>query len=138
MRKLKHIKLFENYSNQEEVVTELDNWIEANSEKIEAYDLKEKVEELIGNMGKITVEEETIENEGGKIYGENWNTKVITVKLNGKDLVKVCTKSDGRYDYGACSNIFSDVPQDKKVENYSGVRFYFDRSLLKMYQSNLP
>ena len=63
MRKLKHIKLFENYSNQEEVVTELDNWIEANSEKIEAYDLKEKVEELIGNMGKITVEEETIENE---------------------------------------------------------------------------
>ena len=127
---MQHLKLFENYSNQEEVVTELDNWIEANSEKISASDLEEKVKELIGNMGEITVEEETIKDEGGMRYGENWNTKVITVKLNEEDLVKVCTKSDGRYDYGACSNIFSDVPQDKKVGDYSGVRFYFDRSLL--------
>ena len=126
---MKHIKLFENYSNQEEVVTELDNWIEANSEKISASDLEEKVKELIGNMGEITVEEETIKDEGGMRYGENWNTKVITVKLNGKDLVKVCTKSDGRYAYGASSNIFSDVPQDKKVGDV-GVRFYFDRTLL--------
>lgn len=126
---MKHIKLFENYSNQEEVVTELDNWIEANSEKISASDLEEKVKELIGNMGEITVEEETIKDEGGMRYGENWNTKVITVKLNGKELVKVCTKSDGRYAYGASSNIFSDVPQDKKVGDV-GVRFYFDRSLL--------
>ena len=86
---MQHLKLFENYSNQEEVVTELDNWIEANSEKISASDLEEKVKELIGNMGEITVEEETIKDEGGMRYGENWNTKVITVKLNGKELVKV-------------------------------------------------
>ena len=130
MRKLKYVKLFENYSNQEEVVTELDNWIESNSDYLSASSLEDKVKELIGNMGEITVEEETIKDEGGMRYGENWNTKVITVKLNGKELVKVCTKSDGRYDYGACSNMFSDVPQDKKVGDYSGVRFYFDRSLL--------
>ena len=126
---MQHLKLFENYSNQEEVVTELDDWIESNSAKITASDLEEKVKELIGNMGEITVEEETIKDEGGMRYGENWNTKVITVKLNGKDLVKVCTKSDGRYAYGASSNIFSDIPQDKKVGDV-GVRFYFDRSLL--------
>ena len=127
---MKHLKLFENYLNQEEVATELDNWIDANSDYLSASSLEDKVKELIGNMGEITVEEETIENEGGKIYGENWNTKVIIVKLNEEDLVKVCTKSDGRYDYGACSNMFRDVAQDKKVGDYSGVRFYFDRSLL--------
>ena len=126
---MQHLKLFENYSNQEEVVTELDNWIEANSDYLSTSSLEDKVKDLIGNMGEVTVEEETIKDEGGMRYGENWNTKVITVKLNGKELVKVCTKSDGRYAYGASSNIFSDVPQDKKVGDV-GVRFYFDRSLL--------
>jgi len=127
---MKHLKLFENYSNQEEVATELDNCIDANSDYLSASSLEDKVKELIGNMGEITIEEDIIKDEGGMRYGENWNTNVITVKLNGKDLVKVCTKSDGRYAYGACSNMFRDVPRDKKVGDYSGARFYFDRSLL--------
>ena len=130
MRKLKYVQLFENYSNQEEVITELDNWIEANSDYLSASSLEDKVKELIGDKGEITVQEDIIKDEGGMRYGENWNTNVITVKLNGKDLVKVCTKSDGRYAYGACSNMFRDVPRDKKVGDYSGARFYFDRSLL--------
>ena len=127
---MKHLKLFENYLNQEEVATELDNWIDANSDYLSASSLEDKVKELIGDKGEITVQEDIIKDEGGMRYGENWNTNVITVKLNGKDLVKVCTKSDGRYAYGACSNMFRDVPRDKKVGDYSGARFYFDRSLL--------
>lgn len=127
---MRHLQLFETYSDAEDVAAELDNWIDANSDYLSPNSLLDKVQELIGDRGNLTVEQETIEDKGGMQYGENWNTNVITIKLNGKDLVKVCTKSDGRYAYGACSNMFRDVPRDKKVGDYAGARFYFDRSLL--------
>lgn len=127
---MRHLQLFESYSDAEDVATELDDWIDSNSDYLSASSLEDKVKDLIGDKGEITVEEETIEDKGGMQYGENWNINLITVKLNGKDLVKVCTKSDGRYSYGACSNMFRDLPRDKKVGDYAGARFYFDRSLL--------
>ena len=102
---MRHLQLFETYSDAEDVATELDNWIDANSDFLSPNSLLDKVQELIGDGGNLTVEQETIEDKGGMQYGENWNTNVITIRLNGKDLVKVCTKSDGRYAYGACSNI---------------------------------
>jgi hypothetical protein len=126
---MKHIKLFESYFLAEDIATEIDNWIEDNSNYLSRHSLEEKIKELIRDKGTITAEEETIENKEGEQYSENWNTKVITVKLNGKDLVKVCTKSDGRYSYGASSNMFRDLPENKKGGVPSG-RFYFDRTLL--------
>lgn len=126
---MKHLQIFESYSDAEDVATELDNWIEANSDYLSASSLEDKVKELIGNKGQITVEEETIEDKGGMQYGENWNINLITVKLNGKDLMKVCTKSDGRYASGDTTNMFGDLPRDKRVGDY-GARFYFDRTLL--------
>ena len=126
---MRHLQLFESYSNAEDVATEIDNWIDANSDYLSASSLESKVKELVGNKGQITVEEETVVDKGGMQYGENWNINVITVKLNGKDLMKVCTKSDGRYASGATTNMFGDLPSDKRFGDY-GARFYFDRSLL--------
>ena len=86
---MRHLQLFETYSDAEDVATELDNWIDANSDYLSASSLEDKVKELIGDKGEITVEEETVEDKGGMQYGENWNTNVITIKLDGKDLLKV-------------------------------------------------
>ena len=127
---MRHLQLFETYSNSEDFATEIDEWIDSNSDYISASSLEDKVKDLIEDKGQITVDQKTIEDKGGAQYGENWNINVITVKLDGKDLIKVCTKSDGRYAYGACSNMFGDLPQDKKVGGCSGARFYFDRTLL--------
>ena len=92
---MKHIQLFESYTNSEDVAEELDNWIEANSDYISASSLEDKINELIGE-GKVEIEVETIEDKGGMEYGEDWSTQVITVKFNGKVLMKVCPNQDAQ------------------------------------------
>ena len=128
---MKHLQLFESYTNSEEVAEELDNWIESNSDYISASSLESKINELIED-GEITVEVETIEDKGGMEYGEDWSTRVFTVKFNGKDLMKVCVNSEGRYDFGKNSLMFKGLPQDKVVNApYStDPRFFFDKTIL--------
>jgi len=128
---MKHIQLFESYTNSEDVAEELDNWIEANSDYISASSLEDKINELIGE-GKVEIEVETIEDKGGMEYGEDWSTQVFTVKLNGKDLMKVCVNSEGRYDFGKNTMMFKGLPQDKVVyAPYStDPRFFFDKTIL--------
>ena len=128
---MKHLQLFESYTSSEDVAEELDNWIEANSDYISSSSLEGKINELIQD-GEITVEVETIEDKGGMEYGEDWSTQVVTVRLNGKDLMKVCVNSEGRYDFGKNSLMFKGLPQDKVVyAPYStNPRFFFDKTIL--------
>ena len=128
---MKHLQLFETYSNSEDVAEELDNWIESNSDYISASSLESKINELIED-GEITVEVETIEDKGGMEYGEDWSTRVLTVKFNGKDLMKVCVNSEGRYDFGKNTLMFKGLPKDKVVyAPYStDPRFFFDKTIL--------
>ena len=128
---MKHLQLFETYSNSEDVAEELDNWIESNSDYISASSLESKINELIED-GEITVGVDKVEDKGGMEYGEDWSTQVLTVKLNGKDLMKVCVNSEGRYDFGKNSLMFKGLPQDKVVyAPYStDPRFFFDKTIL--------
>ena len=128
---MKHLQLFESYTNSEEVAEELDNWIESNSDYISASSLESKINELIED-GEITVGVDKVEDKGGMEYGEDWSTQVLTVKLNGKDLMKVCVNSEGRYDFGKNSLMFKGLPQDKVVyAPYStNPRFFFDKTIL--------
>ena len=128
---MKHLQLFESYTSSEDVAEELDNWIEANSDYISSSSLEGKINELIQD-GEITVEVETIEDKGGMEYGEDWSTQVLTVKLNGKDLMKVCVNSEGRYDFGKNTLMFKGLPKDKVVyAPYStDPRFFFDKTIL--------
>ena len=128
---MKHLQLFETYSNSEDVAEELDNWIESNSDYISASSLESKINELIKD-GEITVGVDKVEDKGGMEYGEDWSTQVLTVKLNGKDLMKVCVNSEGRYDFGKNSLMFKGLPQDKVVyAPYSmDPRFFFDKTIL--------
>lgn len=128
---MKHLQLFESYTSSEDVAEELDNWIESNSDYISSSSLESKINEMIED-GEVTVEVETIEDKGGMEYGEDWSTQVVTVKLNGKDLMKVCVNSEGRYDFGKNSLMFKGLPQDKVVyAPYStNPRFFFDKTIL--------
>ena len=128
---MKHLQLFETYSNSEDVAEELDNWIESNSDYISASSLKSKINELIKD-GEITVGVDKVEDKGGMEYGEDWSTQVLTVKLNGKDLMKVCVNSEGRYDFGKNTLMFKGLPKDKVVyAPYStDPRFFFDKTIL--------
>ena len=129
---MKHQQLFESYTSSEDVAEELDNWIEANSDYISSSSLEGKINDLIGE-GKVEIEVETIEDKGGMEYGEDWGTEVFTVKFNGKDLMKVCVDSEGRYDFGKNTLMFKGLPQDKVVyAPYSmDPRFFFDKTILK-------
>ena len=128
---MKHLQLFESYTNSEEVAEELDNWIESNSDYISASSLESKINELIED-GEITVGVDKVEDKGGMEYGEDWSTQVLTVKLNGKDLMKVCVNSEGRYDFGKNTLMFKGLPKDKVVyAPYStDPRFFFDKTIL--------
>ena len=128
---MKHLQLFESYTSSEDVAEELDNWIEANSDYISSSSLEDKINDLIGE-GKVEIEVETIEDKGGMESGEDWSTEVFTVKFNGKDLMKVCVDSEGRYDFGKNSLMFKGLPQDKVVyAPYStNPRFFFDKTIL--------
>ena len=128
---MKHLQLFETYSNSEDVAEELDNWIESNSDYISASSLESKINDLIGE-GKVEIEVETIEDKGGMEYGEDWSTEVFTVKFNGKDLMKVCVDSEGRYAFGRNVLMFKGLPKDKVVyAPYStDPRFFFDKTIL--------
>ena len=129
---MKHLQLFESYTSSEDVAEELDNWIEANSDYISSSSLEGKINDLIGE-GKVEIEVETIEDKGGMESGEDWSTEVFTVKFNGKDLMKVCVDSEGRYDFGKNTLMFKGLPQDKVVyAPYSmDPRFFFDKTILK-------
>ena len=128
---MKHLQLFESYTNSEDVAEELDNWIESNSDYISASSLESKINELIED-GEITVGVDKVEDKGGMEYGEDWSTQVLTVKLNGKDLMKVCVNSEGRYDFGKNTLMFKGLPKDKVVyAPYStDPRFFFDKTIL--------
>ena len=128
---MKHLQLFESYTSSEDVAEELDNWIEANSDYISSSSLEGKINELIQD-GEITVEVETIEDKGGMESGEDWSTQVVTVRLNGKDLMKVCVDSEGRYDFGKNTLMFKGLPQDKVVyaPYTTDPRFFFDKTIL--------
>jgi hypothetical protein len=108
-------KLFEGFDG-EDVYDEIDNWLDANSDYISASSLEYKMKDLLDSED-IEVTETEEEDTGGKKYGENWNTTVLCVKYKGKDLMKVCMTSDGRYASGMSNNMF-------------GERFFFDKSLL--------
>ena len=128
---MKHLQLFESYTSSEDVAEELDNWIEDNSDYISASSLESKINELIED-GEITVGVDKVEDKGGMEYGEDWSTQVFTVKFNGKDLMKVCVNSEGRYDFGKNSLMFKGLPKDKVVyAPYStDPRFFFDKTIL--------
>ena len=128
---MKHLQLFESYTSSEDVAEELDNWIESNSDYISSSSLESKINEMIED-GEVTVEVETIEDKGGMEYGEDWSTQVVTVKLNGKDLMKVCVNSEGRYDFGKNSLMFKGLPQDKVVyaPYTTDPRFFFDKAVI--------
>ena len=127
---MKHLQLFESYTSSEDVAEELDNWIESNSDYISASSLESKINELIED-GEITVGVDKVEDKGGMEYGEDWSTQVLTVKLNGKDLMKVCVNSEGRYDFGKNTLMFKGLPKDKVVyAPYStDPRFFFDKTI---------
>ena len=128
---MKHLQLFESYTSSEDVAEELDNWIEANSDYISSSSLEGKINDLIGE-GKVEIEVETIEDKGGMESGEDWSTEVVTVRLNGKDLMKVCVDSEGRYDFGKNTLMFKGLPQDKVVyaPYTTDPRFFFDKTIL--------
>ena len=128
---MKHLQLFESYTSSEDVAEELDNWIEANSDYISASSLEGKINDLIGE-GKVEIEVETIEDKGGMESGEDWSTQVVTVRLNGKDLMKVCVDSEGRYAFGRNVLMFKGLPQDKVMyaPYTTDPRFFFDKTIL--------
>ena len=128
---MKHLQLFESYTSSEDVAEELDNWIEDNSDYISSSSLEGKINDLIGE-GKVEIEVETIEDKGGMESGEDWSTQVVTVRLNGKDLMKVCVDSEGRYDFGKNTLMFKGLPQDKVVyaPYTTDPRFFFDKTIL--------
>lgn len=130
---MKHIQIYESFSSPDPSAEELDNWIEDNSDYISENSLRNKVEEMIPDAGEITSESYTIQDPGGKQYGENWDTKVLVVKLDGQDLVKVCVNQNGKYNFGKNVLEFQDAPQDKIVSAPfgGGPRFFFDSSIVK-------
>ena len=130
---MKYLKLFESFN--EDISEELDNWIEANSDYISSSALEDKVKELLGLDQEITSSESVEKDRGGDMYSENWNKILITIKYNGKDLIKVWVNSDYRYSSGKNVISFEELPNDKVVRlPYGDTRFYFDRSLLKNNQ----
>ena len=130
---MKYLKLFESFN--EDISEELDNWIEANSDYISSSALEDKVKELLSLDQEITSSESVEKDRGGDMYSENWNKILITIKYNGKDLIKVWVNSDYRYSSGKNVISFEELPNDKVVRlPYGDTRFYFDRSLLKNNQ----
>ena len=126
---MKYLKMFENFN--EDIADELDNWLEGNTDYLSASSLEDKVKELLNLDSEITSSEIVEKDKGGEEYGENWNKKLITIKYNGKDLIKVWVSNDNVYDFGKNSISFDGIPDDKLVKiPYGGARFYFDRSLL--------
>jgi len=114
----------------DEVITELDDWIEGNVDHISRYSLEDKVKELLNMDEEITSEVEELESDEGDEYGENWGTKIIVIKYNDEDLMKVCVTSEGGYHFGKNNIVFEGEPRDKLVRAGFGIRFYFDKSLL--------
>lgn len=130
---MKYLKLFESFN--EDISEELDNWIEDNSDYISSSALEDKVKELLSLDQEITSSESVEKDRGGDMYSENWNKILITIKYNGKDLIKVWVNSDYRYSSGKNVISFEELPNDKVVRlPYGDTRFYFDRSLLKNNQ----
>jgi hypothetical protein len=128
---MKYLKMFENFN--EDIPDELDNWLEGNTDYLSASSLEDKVKELLNLDSEITSSEIVEKDKGGEEYSENWNKKLITIKYNGKDLVKVWVSNDNGYDFGKNSISFDGIPDDKLVKiPYGGARFYFDRSLLSI------
>lgn len=124
--------LKENY-DADSIASEIDDLIDYSSSL--RYDLEDKVKELLGDGSVVTSETKTEKDpndEEARGYGENWDRTLITIKLNGKDLIKVWVNSSGEYDFGKNSIAFRGEPRDKVVSApYGGdARFYFDRSLL--------
>ena len=123
--------IIENENFNEDIPDELDNWLEGNTDYLSASSLEDKVKELLNLDSEITSSEIVEKDKGGEEYGENWNKKLITIKYNGKDLVKVWVSNNNGYDFGKNSISFDGIPDDKLVKiPYGGARFYFDRSLL--------
>jgi hypothetical protein len=127
-----NILLKENY-DADSIASEIDDLIDYSSSL--RYDLEDKVKELLGDGSEVTSEtkiEKDPNDEEARGYGENWDRTLITIKLNGKDLIKVWVNSNGKYDFGKNSIAFRGEPRDKVVSAPygGGARFYFDRSLL--------
>ena len=125
---MKWLKLFEDFGL--DIVEEIDNWIESNSDYISASSLEDKIGELL-ESDEVEAKEETIKEEGE--YGEDWSTKVICVKYKGEDLMKVCVNSSGVYDFGKNTTMFEKLPSNQKhtAPFGFGVRFFFDKNLIK-------
>ena len=133
------ILLEENY-DADSIGAEIDDWIDANDNNMSKNSLVNKVEELLGMDSGITATVDTEEDSGGRMYGENWNKNLITIKVNGQDFVKVWTSATNRYDFGKNSMAFSGLPGDKIVSAPygGGARFYFDKSVLNNTDNASP
>jgi hypothetical protein len=116
-RNLRRLVNESNDFDVDDIVNELDDWIEGNVDYISQYSLEDKVQRLLNMDEEITSDVEELESDEGDEYGEDWGIKIIVIKYNGEDLMKVCVTPEGRYHYGNNRNMFNN-------------RFYFDKSLL--------
>jgi hypothetical protein len=125
------ILLKEDY-DADSIASEIDDWVESYSDSLADYNLKNKIEELLGDDFTVTVQKEVEEDAEGRSYGENWDKTLITIKIDGKDLMKVWVNARGSYDFGKNSTAFAGLPKDKIVSAPygGGARFYFDKSAL--------
>jgi len=127
-----HLKLFENFTDLETQIESLNDWIEANSDHIDANSFLEEVKTLLGLDDQLVVTEKVQKDASGDEYGEDWSKKQTTIAKNGRDLISIWISPDGRYDYGKNTIEFGDLPKNKIKEAPfgGGARFFIDRSLL--------
>jgi hypothetical protein len=131
-KQMEHLKLFENFQDRESQIDELDNWIEANRDHINPEALVEKLKEVLQIEGALTVDTTFQKDDGGLEYGEDWGKNLVTVKMNGKELMLIWLNSDMVYDFGKNALEFERSPKGKiKAAPFGGgARFFLDRTIL--------
>jgi hypothetical protein len=129
---MNHLKLFENFQDLEGKIEELDNWIESNIDYINPTMLVEKLKEILQLGDELTEETIFYQDDEGLQYGEKWGKNLVTIKMNGKDLMLIWLTSDMSYDFGKNTLEFGGFPKDKIKEAPfgGGARFFFDRTIL--------
>jgi hypothetical protein len=129
---MNHLKLFENFQDLDSQINELDSWIESNTDYINPDMLVEKLKEILQLGDELTVDVTFYNDDEGLQYGENWGKNLVTVKMNGNDLMLIWLTSDMSYDFGKNALEFGELPKNKiKGAPFGGgSRFFFDRTIL--------
>ena len=129
---MNHLKLFENFQDLDSQIDELDSWIEANKDYINPDGLMEKLKEILQLEDGLTVDITFQNDDGGLEYGENWGKNLVTIKMNGRELMLIWLTSDMSYDFGKNALEFGEFPKNKiKGAPFGGgTRFFFDRTIL--------